>query len=740
MQKKLYIPTSTLNFNNIISSESISPYSFYNLRGYGFKHFVKVNCNSLDNVILLYENFPVFEIEDKELENYPMVIEICVDSCLVKLEQVGRGIYACNETIYLNPFDTRILFGSYQELIKTKSKAEPSIEAKLAKLYDECYEVVDKSITKKRYITESIKDNEINLTALDKDVRINKLKGFLYSYIIAANRSYDSNVVNLKMHVRQLLNTLSAVVISPQFTDNDLSSNINLEHCYRLIAYDIERIEGISDIVDKIIEEKKNYYEVSNLVDILKEEGLYESWRIKIKNKNNLRIKNEVTRFSIPFGSDKLSLLNNYSEYLDTIISKLDKKVDNISLEKLPVISEYKIVNIPDQKDFIVNFLNVFLHDKIQKDSFLTHRYDYARKGGALFKDVLAEKWEGSEEKIYINALLKNLNEYSAFDINSVTNPRLKSYAAFFQKGDIEIEKLEDYLVANGIGDLKLAFALWGVVFGFAEMPKTITKDLFDSNDEVYKTSIYKSVYKSIHGVDLVGELFKGRNFNVDLRNADDKTETKTLWEKFKERGEEWIKTIKGDIVDKEYLGDMPKCLEMIFSSSDFANIKKDAQVWYKEESLKLWNKYQANSVEFQKELLQLKELCRVSGTKGKWEKLVKSIIFSKKQVKRENNDNVLHLDFEKGQSKISSSGVFLDDYDYLISDFRFIKEAEKCDRNWVKDLKWFIDAHDPKHPGYEKYYKGKSRDNRDVIRSFLNFRQRKYSALESLLNLIYRL
>ena len=70
MQKKLYIPTSTLNFNNIISSESISPYSFYNLRGYGFKHFIKVNFNSLDNVILLYENFPIFEIEDEELENF----------------------------------------------------------------------------------------------------------------------------------------------------------------------------------------------------------------------------------------------------------------------------------------------------------------------------------------------------------------------------------------------------------------------------------------------------------------------------------------------------------------------------------------------------------------------------------------------------------------------------------------------------------------------------------------------
>ena len=145
--------------------------------------------------------------------------------------------------------------------------------------------------------------------------------------------------------------------------------------------------------------------------------------------------------------------------------------------------------------------------------------------------------------------------------------------------------------------------------------------------------------------------------------------------------------------------------------------------------------------MEFQTELLKLKELCKISGTKSKWEKLVKSnFTFPKKQVKQKNNDNLLLLEFENGPSKKLSSGVFLDDYNYLIFDSRFAKEAEKCDRNWDKDLKWFIDAHDTKHPDYEKYYKGKSMANRDVIKRFLNFRQGKYRALESLLNLIYHL
>ena len=51
---KLFIPTSSLNFNNILSSESISPKAFYALRGYGYARWQEVEQNNLDNVILLY--------------------------------------------------------------------------------------------------------------------------------------------------------------------------------------------------------------------------------------------------------------------------------------------------------------------------------------------------------------------------------------------------------------------------------------------------------------------------------------------------------------------------------------------------------------------------------------------------------------------------------------------------------------------------------------------------------------
>ena len=35
--EKIYIPTTTLNFNNILSTESISPAIFYEKRGFGLQ-------------------------------------------------------------------------------------------------------------------------------------------------------------------------------------------------------------------------------------------------------------------------------------------------------------------------------------------------------------------------------------------------------------------------------------------------------------------------------------------------------------------------------------------------------------------------------------------------------------------------------------------------------------------------------------------------------------------------------
>ena len=53
METKLYIPTTTRNFQNILSSESISPKSFYKERKFGDNRWYSIPENNMENVILI---------------------------------------------------------------------------------------------------------------------------------------------------------------------------------------------------------------------------------------------------------------------------------------------------------------------------------------------------------------------------------------------------------------------------------------------------------------------------------------------------------------------------------------------------------------------------------------------------------------------------------------------------------------------------------------------------------------
>lgn len=52
--EKIYIATTTLNFNNILSTELVSPKIFYENRKFGYKRFEDVEPNKYENSIIAY--------------------------------------------------------------------------------------------------------------------------------------------------------------------------------------------------------------------------------------------------------------------------------------------------------------------------------------------------------------------------------------------------------------------------------------------------------------------------------------------------------------------------------------------------------------------------------------------------------------------------------------------------------------------------------------------------------------
>lgn len=131
--KKLYIPTSTCNFNNILSSESISPKAFYSLRKFGYSRWTNIPENDNDNVILLYEEPFAFSRPKSDTEDHPMLVEIETDEEFPKTKV--QGVRYSDHTIYLVRRCTQFLFFNEQDRITTLSMSETSAETKLVDLY-----------------------------------------------------------------------------------------------------------------------------------------------------------------------------------------------------------------------------------------------------------------------------------------------------------------------------------------------------------------------------------------------------------------------------------------------------------------------------------------------------------------------------------------------------------------------------------------------------------------------------
>ena len=192
---KLYIPTTTLNFDNILSSESISPKAFYEKRGFGYKTWETVDENNLENGIVLYKQPFSFTRPDNGFDDYPMLVEMEVNQneCdrFVKCEDWG---YIVNHTLYLTPVTSRFIFFSSEHENITISKAKINPEVKSLALYVKRFDV--KTFPKMQRQIEVEDVETVNTEAMKSDFHLNKMKGFMYGYIIGRIRSLSKDDVD----------------------------------------------------------------------------------------------------------------------------------------------------------------------------------------------------------------------------------------------------------------------------------------------------------------------------------------------------------------------------------------------------------------------------------------------------------------------------------------------------------------------------------------------------------------
>lgn len=243
-------------------------------------------------------------------------------------------------------------------------------------------------------------------------------------------------------------------------------------------------------------------------------------------NVNNIFLGNELKR--------KEAIKNKDFKKIITINEEENKELINILNNNH--INSYKNININNYKitSFTNNNIKAELYKNIINDvisyninnseEFKLEKFEILKTIGDNFKDFSEIDVKEKDEIInYIRGLLKNIKNYETFDIEQITIKEysilLKSIAHFILKGD-DLEKMLHILKENNFSTFKIAFGLWGAIFGFSAIPKTVSNILFENDNEnnFLVQEFLKDMYRKIHDIKIEDSINKVYDEQKDLK------------------------------------------------------------------------------------------------------------------------------------------------------------------------------------------------------------------------------
>lgn len=489
---KLYIATTSLNFDAIVSTDSVSPSSFYQQRGFGIPFFYDKASFCLPNSILLTDAFPIFSINRSEVEHRPMVIEID-DSYypyyFKKVKDNGDySVYRTERTIYFSPLSCKVFFFSEADKRATIAKAESILESKcILYVCHEAIRVYDRSIPAINIGQDSFKKITDSPTpdtnSIREDIRINKAKGFIVSYMIGASMSItpeSARLLRLSKDIKNgiyslgtkegkasadALNSVHSLINEAESLSNDLDPE-KKEARNRVVKY-LSSCDASSMLHGASIEE---------IIVFLKKVKLYPVLFNRLNN-GLTSIKN-LAQQALSSKDEAVveSSLADISKYVESIVQHSSPVVWASDLFKLGIDRNCIECHDPaleqESRDKVEVLFNLYSGFSYKASGIRENRVDYIIDAGRVF---FSESTEGDqEERNYINAMLDNLEHASSFDLKATDSSALQSLAIFMRSPDADIDKMASLIISNEIPDARIAYGLWGLFYGYSNIPQSL--------------------------------------------------------------------------------------------------------------------------------------------------------------------------------------------------------------------------------------------------------------------------
>lgn len=673
--KKLYIPTSTFNFNNILSSESISPKAFYEHRKFGYSRWLEIPENHIENVILLYDKPVGFSRPSSDIEDHPLLIEICIEE---EFPQSVKGVFYSDHTIYLSPWRTRFIFFSEQDKRITLSLSDSSLETKLIGLYQKGFCVEKPAMINIPKIELNV---GLNQEKIEYDYRVNKLKGLLYGYYIGALLSSTPEVIR-KVNLLQELQDIFFSVLSTE--DRSFT------------AFQKERINLLFDELQKespLILFMRNKLTVQEIEHCISLGMIYPDMIDKVRILNDLR-------YSPADSNSAVDWLKKQQNVLQLQIRKARNRLEPFAEEIIVTdksLNKISNVHLNESREecLAIAWINEVLLLKNYNGKVGSFKEKISDEVTTKAKEIYKEAWEGSSAKSLLNQMRKYVRgQENTFQWNNLL---ISSMAAVIAKGD-DWEQLLAFMQSKSMVDYRLAFAFWGELNGFANLTRDFTDNFFTIDDRTYVANVYKELHGQLLETDptLKTGLIMPSNELTDYSTTFVELKNKVL-SIFKDYGRD-----KGRCRNKDKL--QKGLLLALQDNRD----NQDPEIF-------------------------LYSLCTTYTDYG-WSRKNKPWKYMNERLLTDNKEeksNELILENEKINNRQERS-LFLDD---MLKDKSWAQVTsgfisdKKIKKQYLKDVEWFVGNHSEKYcdeNGRKGIYLGKDVDNKSVIDRFYNYLENK--------------
>lgn len=471
-----YIPTTSLNFGNILSTESISPKSFYEKRGFGSSRWFSIEENKFDTITLMYKEPFRFERPISDLEDYPMFIEFSSDE---QFEPFCDGIFYTDRTIYLDPWNTKFVFLSEKAKKRVLGIAESNLENKVMGLYSKRMEV-NSFVGNPMYFKPEYIELPENEKAIKQDIEINKLKGLLYGYYIGAFLSASGQ------NVQKLSALLEAKDICYSVLSNEYNAPISAQR---------KRLKELFDELNKVKEKRLAF----------RKKGSYcqtEDIRY-VREKELLQYPPNIID-EVYGGSERIqSVIDLLKRDINACQDRVQKERKRLSVEDAELdvynVEDIRIKSLsPEDFEKFKIWVQFFIQSNIDGGYLSSKKLEWATELTAITKELLGQKWEGSNDKKFLNAVRKLLGgEKVELEWR---DGLLCSLAAVLVKGE-SWDKLLSFVQAKKMTDYRFVFAIYGIIKGFANLTNDFTGLIIDTDTaegRAYVDQFYSEFYRQL--------------------------------------------------------------------------------------------------------------------------------------------------------------------------------------------------------------------------------------------------